>query len=73
MTTKQSDVKARIIVDFGPTSILILSEIILIILKVLGYITFSWELVLAPILLVISGAVLILLFTLIKLIKDNLF
>jgi len=64
---------SRIIVDFGPSTIIMLSEIILIVLKILGYIQFSWELVLSPIILVIVGAVTVLLFTLVKIIKDNLF
>jgi uncharacterized membrane-anchored protein len=63
----------RVIVDFGPSTIIMLSELILIVLKILGYIQFSWELVLSPIILVIIGAVAVLLFTLIKIIKDNLF
>lgn len=65
--------KQHIVVDFGPSTIIMLSEIVLIGLKLMNYIPYSWTLVLSPIILVILGASTILFFTLIKLIKDNLF
>lgn len=63
----------RVIVDLGPSTIIMLCELILIVLKILGYIQFSWELVLSPIILVIVGSVAVLLLTLVRIIKDNLF
>lgn len=63
----------RITVDLGPSTVILLSELILITLKMMNYISYSWTLVLSPVILVIAGAVLILLFTLIKLLKDHLF
>lgn len=73
MNNRNLEQKSRVIIDFGPTTIIILSEIILIILKILNYINFSWELILSPILLAVLGAVLILLVTLINVIKHHLF
>jgi hypothetical protein len=73
MNNRILEQKSRVIVDFGPTTIIILSEIILIILKILNYINFSWELILSPILLAVLGAVLILLVTLITVIKNHIF
>jgi hypothetical protein len=73
MNNRNLEQKSRVIIDFGPTTIIILSEIILIILKILNYINFSWELILSPILLAVLGAVLILLVTLITVIKNHIF
>lgn len=70
---KQTHSKQHILIDFGPSTIIMLSELILIALKLMNYIPYSWTLVLSPIILVIAGATGILLLTLIKLIKDNLF
>lgn len=67
------EVKTRVILDFGPSTVIILAEMLLVVLKILGYINYSWTLVLSPIILVILGASIILFFTLIKVIKDNLF
>lgn len=73
MSVTTKEVKSRVILDFGPSTIIILAEMLLVVLKILGYINYSWSLVLSPIILVIIGASLILFFTLIKIIKDNLF
>lgn len=73
MSTTTKEVKTRVILDFGPSTIIILAEMLLVVLKILGYINYSWSLVLSPIILVILGASVILFFTLIKIIKDTLF
>ena len=73
MSTTTKEVKTRVILDFGPSTVIILAEMLLVVLKILGYINYSWTLVLSPIILVILGASIILFFTLIKVIKDNLF
>jgi len=73
MSTVTKEVKTRVILDFGPSTVIILAEMLLVVLKILGYIAYSWSLVLSPIILVLIGASLILLFTLVKIIKDNLF
>lgn len=73
MSTVTKEIKTRVILDFGPSTVIILAEMLLVVLKILGYINYSWTLVLSPIILVIVGASLILFFTLIKIIKDNLF
>lgn len=70
---KNSLTKQYVLVDLGPSTIIMLAELILITLKLLGHISYSWTLVLSPIILVILGASTILLFTLIKILKDNLF
>lgn len=63
----------HITVDLGPTSILVLAEFLLVTLKLMGHIGWTWPIVLAPIILVVAGASFILLFTLLKMIKDRLF
>jgi hypothetical protein len=73
MSTVTKEIKTRVILDFGPSTVIILAEMLLVVLKILGYINYSWTLVLSPIILVILGASIILFFTLIKVIKDNLF
>jgi len=73
MSATTKEVKTRVILDFGPSTVIILAEMLLVVLKTLGYINYSWSLVLSPIILVILGASIILFFTLIKIIKDNLF
>jgi uncharacterized membrane protein len=73
MSVSVREIKTRVILDFGPSTVIILSELLLVILKILGHINYSWTLVLSPIILTIIGASLILFFTLVKIIKDNLF
>ena len=70
---KQSTNKQYMLVDLGPSTIIMLAELILITLKLMNQISYSWTLVLSPIILVILGASIILFFTLIEVIKDNLF
>jgi hypothetical protein len=65
--------KRHVILDLGPSTVIVISEILLIILKLLGYIQYSWELILSPILLVIFGAAVILLVSLVKMIKTHIF
>jgi hypothetical protein len=73
MLKNNTAIKTYIVLDFGPSTIIVISEIILIILKMMKYVDYSWQLVLSPIILVIVGATFVLLLTLIKIIKDNLF
>lgn len=73
MSSSVRETKTRVILDFGPSTVIILSELLLVVLKILGHINYSWTLVLSPIILTIVGASLILFFTLMKIIKDNLF
>jgi hypothetical protein len=65
--------KLSITVDIGPYTVVLLAEIILIVLKILTYITYSWLLVLSPIILIIGAASFILLLTFLKLLRNNLF
>lgn len=65
--------KLHVVLDIGPSTIIILCELLLIALKLSNQIQYSWELILSPIILVITGATLVLLVTLVKLIKDYLF
>lgn len=73
MQNKTISGTTHITLDLGPTTIIMLSELLLVVLKLMGHITYSWTLVLSPILVVIVGAALILLTTLIKLLKNYLF
>lgn len=70
---KENGNKNHIVIDLGPTTMILLSELILITLKILNYISYSWTLVLSPIILVITGAAIIFLFTLLKLLKNYIF
>ena len=64
---------AHLSVDLGPSTIIVIAELLLVALKLMGHISLSWAIVLSPIILVISGAGIILLFTLIKVLKRYLF
>ncbi len=65
--------KLSVTVDIGPYTVLLLAEIILIVLKIMTYITYSWFLVLSPIILIIGASSFILLLTFLKLLRNNLF
>jgi hypothetical protein len=65
--------KTHVVVDLGPSTIIVLSEILLIIIKLMEYINYSWEVILLPILLVIAGSTIILLSTLFKMLKNHIF
>lgn len=73
MTNGNAKLKTHIVVDLGPSTVLIISQIILLTLKIMNYIQFSWTLILSPIIMVIGIAVVVLFFTLLQVIKDNLF
>lgn len=70
---KNIDNKTHIILDFGATTLLMLAEIILVVLKVLGYINFAWLIVVSPLLVIIIGAAAIMLVTFLNLIKEYIF
>jgi len=63
----------HITLDLGPSTLLMISELVLVSLKLMGHISVSWFLVLSPIVMVIGGAAVILLFTLLKFLKSHLF
>jgi hypothetical protein len=65
--------KNHVIVDIGPYTILMISELVMILLKVMNYINYSWLLVLSPIVLIVAAASVILLFTFFRLLKEHLF
>lgn len=65
--------KQHIIVDVGPYSMLMGAELVLIVLKIMGYISYSWSLVLSPIMLTVLSASCILLFTFLKVLKNYFF
>lgn len=73
MIKNNSSTKAHVILDLGPSTITVISEILLIGLKLLGHVQYSWELILSPILLVMLGAAIILLVSLVKMIKTHIF
>lgn len=70
--TSQTE-KTHVIIDLGPSTMIMLSEIILVSLKLMNVITWSWMFVLAPIAMVICGATLILLFTLLRMLRRHIF
>jgi hypothetical protein len=63
----------HVTLDLGPTTLLMLSEIVLVALKLMGHINVSWLLVLSPIVMVVAGATIILLVTLIRVLSRNIF
>ena len=63
----------HITLDLGPSTLLMLSELVLVTLKVMGYVQVSWLLVLSPIVMVVAGATIILLITLIRVLTRNIF
>lgn len=67
------NVTNRITVDLGPATLIMLSELILITLKMLEKINVSWLLVLSPIVVVLGGASLILLLSLLSALRKRIF
>jgi hypothetical protein len=65
--------KNHVIVDIGPYTILMISELVMILLKVMNYINYSWLLVLSPIVLIVAAASVILLFTFFRILKEHMF
>lgn len=65
--------KTYLTIDLGPTTLIFLAEMILIVLKLTGHINVSWILALSPIIVLVGGAAIILFLTLIKLIKRHIF
>jgi hypothetical protein len=70
---QKNDNHTHITLDLGPSTLLMLSELVLVALKLMGHIGASWLLVLSPIVMVIAGATVILLLTLIRVLTRNLF
>lgn len=63
----------RISVELGPTTLIFISELVLIALKIMNYIQVSWLIILIPIIVVITWTTLMLLFTLLASLKNYLF
>lgn len=62
-----------LMVDIGPSTILFLSVVLLTILKVLGKVTLAWYIILSPVILVVVGSVAIILYTLVRMLKNYFF
>jgi hypothetical protein len=62
----------NITIEIGPFTSILLAEFILIALKLMGEITITWNLVLIPIYLVVAGAALVTMFSLFRIIKNNI-
>lgn len=65
--------KRYVTVDFGPSTLIFLTIVLLSALKIMGYIQASWYLILSPVFVVVVLAVGIILFTFIKLLKNYFF
>jgi hypothetical protein len=63
----------HITVDLGPFTLIFLSEVILVLLKLLNYIQIPWLVVLSPILLLLLALVFIVVSVVIRAIKRHLF
>lgn len=60
-------------VDIGPFTIIFLSVLLLTTLKLLGHITLPWYMILSPVLVVVFGSAIIILYTLVKMLKNYFF
>jgi hypothetical protein len=58
------------VIEVGPFTSILLAEFVLIGLKLLGEISLTWNLVLLPIYLVVASAVVVMTFTLLKVIRS---
>ncbi len=65
-----SNKSSHLVVEIGPFSSILLAEFILIALKLMGEISLTWNLVLIPIYLVVASAVLVMVFTLLRIIRN---
>lgn len=65
--------KIHIVLDLGPTTMVMLAEILLISLKVLNYLTVSWVIILLPIIAISAVTSIIILITFFKTIKSYFF
>jgi hypothetical protein len=63
----------RVSVELAPTTLIFISELVLIALKIMNYIQVSWLIILIPIIVVIAWTTLMLLFTLLMSLKNYLF
>lgn len=60
-------------VDIGPFTIIFLSVLLLTTLKLLGHIMLPWYMILSPVLVVVFGSAIIILYTLVKMLKNYFF
>lgn len=60
-------------VDIGPFTIIFLSVLLLTTLRLLGHITLPWYMILSPVLVVVFGSAIIILYTLVKMLKNYFF
>lgn len=60
-------------VDIGPFTIIFLSVLLLTTLRLLGHITLPWYMILSPVLVVVFGSAIIILYTLAKMLKNYFF
>jgi hypothetical protein len=63
----------RVTIELGPSTLIFVSELVLIALKIMNYISVSWPIILIPIIAVVAWTTLILLFTLLMSLKNYLF
>jgi len=63
----------RISLELGPATLIFISELVLIALKMMGHISVSWPIILVPIIVVVAWTTLMLLFTLLMSLKNYLF
>jgi hypothetical protein len=63
----------RVIIELGPSTLIFISELVLIALKMMNYISVSWPIILIPIIVVVAWTTLIVLFTLLMSLKNYLF
>lgn len=68
-----NDTKTKIVVELGTTTMVMMAQIIAILLKVTNYISYSWEIILAPLGLILFVAVISLIVSAINLVKKTRF
>jgi hypothetical protein len=65
--------KIHIVLDLGPSTMVMLAEVLLILLKILNYLTVSWVIILSPIIAISAVTSIIILMTFFKTIKNHFF
>ena len=66
-------IKVSTTIELGPITLLFLTIVLLATLKVMGYIGAPWYLILSPLFVVVVSSAAIILFTIVKMLKNYFF
>lgn len=65
--------KHHLVIDLGPSTLILLCELILIALKLSGVLGISWILTLLPVIVIVVGSALILFISFVRMLKRHFF